>query len=99
MLRELEEVLASQKKMLGRLGKEDDNIPDEKMKKIYQGHLQQVKEWISKQPNIEVLYVNYNSMLNDPIEPLHKVNECLGGGMNVEMMAKIVDKSLYRERK
>lgn len=99
MERELEEVLASQKKMLGRLGKGDDNIPDDKMAQIYQGHLKQVKTWISSQPNMEVLYVNYNTMVGDPIESLHKVNAFLGGGMNVEIMANVVDKELYRERK
>ena len=99
MERELEEVLASQKKMLGRLGKGDDNIPDDKMAQIYQGHLKQVKTWISSQPNMEVQYVNYNTMVRDPTESLHKVNAFLGGGMNVEIMANVVDKELYRERK
>ena len=99
MQRELEEVLSSQKKMLGRLGKSDDNIPDDKMAKIYQEHLKQVKEWISNQPNMEVLHVNYNTMVSDPTESLHKVNTYLGGNMNVEVMAKVVDKELYRERK
>jgi hypothetical protein len=99
MQRELKEVLSSQKKMLGRLGKGDDNIPDDTMTKIYQEHLKQVERWISKQPNMEVLYVNYNTMVSDPTESLHKVNAYFGGGMNVEMMAKVVDKELYRERK
>lgn len=99
MERELEEVLASQKKMLGRLGKGDDNIPDDKMAQIYQGHLKQVKTWISSQPNMEVQNVNYNTMVRDPTESLHKVNAFLGGGMNVEIMANVVDKELYRERK
>jgi len=99
MERELEEVLASQKKMLGRLGKGDDNIPDDKMAQIYQGHLKQVKTWISSQPNMEVLYVNYNTMVSDPTESLHKVNAFLGGDMNLEIMANVVDKGLYRERK
>ena len=99
MQRELKEVLSSQKKMLGRLGKCDDNIPDDTMAKIYQEHLKQVERWISKQPNMEVLYLNYNTMVSNPTESLHKVNAYLGGGMNVEMMAKVVDKELYRERK
>lgn len=99
MQRELTEVLSSQKKMLGRLGKGDDNIPDDKMAKIYQGHLKQVEKWISEQPNVEVLYVSYNAMLSDPTASLQEVNALLGGGMDVEMMAGVVDKELYRERK
>lgn len=99
MQRAMKEVLSSQKKMLGRLGKEDDKVEDEKMKKIYQEHLKQVNAWISKQPNIEVLYVNYNTMLDNPHESLQKVNEFLGGGMDVNLMTGVVDKELYRERK
>ncbi|NWG35212.1 MAG: sulfotransferase domain-containing protein [Chloroflexi bacterium] len=99
MQRAMKEVLSSQKKMLGRLGKEDDRVEDEKMRKIYQEHLKQVNAWIAKQPNIEVLYVNYNTMLSDPLESLKKVNEFLGGGMDVNLMAGVVNKELYRERK
>lgn len=99
MQRAMKEVLSSQKKMLGRLGREDDRVEDEKMKKIYQEHLKQVNAWISKQPNIEVLYVNYNTMLGNPLESLIKVNEFLGGEMDVNVMAGVINKELYRERK
>lgn len=99
MQRAMKEVLSSQKKMLGRLGKEDDRIEDEKMRKIYQEHLKQVNAWLAKQPNMDVLYVNYNTMLADPLESLQKVNEFLGGGMDVNVMAGVVNKELYRERK
>jgi hypothetical protein len=99
MQRAMKEVLSSQKKMLGRLGKEDDKVEDEKMKKIYQQHLKDVNVWISKQPNIEVVYVNYNTMLNNPLDSLRKVNDFLGGEMDVNVMAGIINKDLYRERK
>lgn len=99
MQRDLTEILSSQKKMLGRLGKGDDNIPDDLMAKIYQEHLKQVRAWVFKQPNMEVLYVNYNTMVADPIESLNKVNALLGGDMDVPAMAAVVDKELYRERK
>jgi hypothetical protein len=99
MQRDLNEVLSSQKKMLGRLGKVDDNIPDDKMAKVYEEHLKQVKGWLVRQPNVEVLHVNYNRMVADPTESLQKVNVFLGGDMNVEIMAGVVDKELYRERK
>jgi len=99
MRRDLNEILSSQKKMLGRLGKEDDNIPDDKMAKVYEEHLKEVRGWLIRQPNIETLYVNYNSMVKDPMEALNKINDFLGGGMDVSVMAAVVDKELYRERK
>ena len=99
MRRDLNEILSSQKKMLGRLGKEDDNIPDDKMAKVYEEHLKEVRGWLIRQPNIETLYVNYNSMVKDPKEALNKINDFLGGGMDVSVMSAVVDKELYRERK
>ncbi len=99
MRRDLNEILSSQKKMLGRLGKEDDNIPDDKMAKVYEEHLKEVRGWLIRQPNIETLYVNYNSMVKDPTEALNKINDFLGGGMDVSIMSAVVDKELYRERK
>jgi hypothetical protein len=99
MQRDLSEVLSSQKKMLGRLGRDDDNIPDDKMAKTYEEHVKQVKAWLVRQANIEVLYVNYNAMVADPTESLQKVNAFLGGGMDVKAMASVVDGELYRERK
>ncbi len=99
MRRDINEVLSSQKKMLGRLGKQEDNVSDEKMTKIYQEHLRTVELWISKQPNIEILYVNYNTMVGDPAESLENVNEFLGGGLDVQAMPGVVNKDLYRERK
>ena len=99
MQRAMKEVLSSQKKMLGRLGREDDKVEDDKMKKIYQEHLKQVNTWIAKQPNVKVLYVNYNTMLGNPLESLQKVNEFLDGDMDVSVMAGVVNKELYRERK
>ena len=99
MKRDLKEVLSSQKKMLGRLGKGDDNIPGDKMAKTYEEHLKQVKGWLVRQGNVEVLYVDYNTMVADPLEALQRVNTLLGGDMDIQKMASIVDHELYRERK
>ncbi len=99
MERMMNEVLSSQKKMLRRLGKDDDRVADEKMAKIYHEHLKQVNAWLTKQQNIKVLYVNYNAMLDDPLASLEKVNEFLGGGLDVNAMAGVVNKELYRERR
>jgi hypothetical protein len=99
MQRDLGEVLSSQKKMLERLGKGDDNTPDAQMAKVYAEHLKQVKAWLVRQANIEVLYVNYNTVVADPTGALQRVDSFLGGGMNVQAMASAVDRELYRERR
>lgn len=99
MQRDLLEVLASQRKMLGRLGKPEDKVDDEQMAKIYQGHLRNVEAWLKRQPNIELLYINYNQMIADPTQPINQVNQFLGGGLDTQAMLGVINKDLYRERK
>jgi Sulfotransferase domain len=99
MQRDLLEVLASQRKMLGRLGKPEDKVGDEQMAKIYQGHLRNVETWLKRQPNIELLMVNYNQMIDDPTDPILKLNRFLGGELDTQAMFGVINKDLYRERK
>jgi hypothetical protein len=99
MNRDLNEVLASQKKMLGRLGKEDDKVSDQTMARVFENHLAGIKKWIASQKNMEVLYVSYNDILADPEEPINLVAEFLDMGLDVEEMEQVVNVNLYRERK
>ncbi len=98
MRRKMEEVLASQKQMLIRRGEPTDTISDEKMAKIFQTHLLQVETWLSKQPNMEVLYVHYTEALENPLPVIEKINQFLGGNLDTQKMAGVVDKSLHRQR-
>jgi hypothetical protein len=50
--RKMSEILASQRKMLIRRGADSDKISDEQMSQVFEKHLQNVEEWISKQANI-----------------------------------------------
>jgi hypothetical protein len=48
---------------------------------------------------MQVVYINYNEMLKDPLPSLKRVNQLLDGKLNLEEMASVVDKDLYRQRK
>lgn len=99
MKRLMAEILASQKKMLARMGKGDDQISDETMAKVYENHLRSVEAWLSRQPNIDLLYIDYNEMIQRPEGQILRLNEFLGGHLNVEAMANVINPDLYRERK
>lgn len=99
MQRNLDEVLASQKKMLIDRGEPTDKVSDEQMAALFRKHLQNIETWLSEQPNLEVLYIPYNEILNNPGEFLERINKFLGGNLNVEAMAKTIDPNLYRQRK
>ena len=98
MRRRLEEILASQKKMLVRRGEPTDTISDEKMAELFRQHLKRIETWLDERPNIKVLYVNYNEVIEKPVEHAQRINQFLGNRLNVENMTGVVDKALYRQR-
>ncbi len=98
MRRSIDEILASQKQMLIRRGEPTDAVSDGKLTELFGLHLQQVMGWIDKQPNVDVVYVDYNQILQDPVEQAKKVNQFMGHTLDENEMVGIVDPSLYRQR-
>ncbi len=99
MRRRMEEVLVSQRQMLVRRGESGDAIGDERMALLFRKHLRQVEAWLGNQPNVEVLYVSYNEVLENPVEHAQKINQFLGSRLDVEQMAAVVDQALYRQQR
>ncbi|MCK4825616.1 sulfotransferase domain-containing protein [bacterium] len=98
MRREMNEILASQAKMLERKGKSKGKADDEVMGKYFTKHLNEVIEWLGSQDNVDVLYVKYNDMINDPINNAKAVTEFMDRCLDLEQMTGVVDKTLYRNR-
>jgi hypothetical protein len=99
MQRKMEEILASQKQMLIRSGQPTDRVGDEQLAEMYGKHLAKVKNWLENQSNMSVVYLDYNQMLVDAQKSGHQVSEFLGGGLDPQAMASVVDANLYRQRK
>jgi hypothetical protein len=99
MQRAMLEVLASQRQMLIRRGEDPDKIPDDVLAKLFEKHLKQVNDWVSQQPNVERLDVNYNEMLKDPQPFIEQINAFLRNRLDKAKMATVVDPSLHRQRK
>lgn len=98
MRRNMDEILASQKKMLERRGEPTDRVSDEDLTRLFNKHLQKVETWLRAQPNFAVLYVDYNAMLADPEPFVRQINQFLGGNLDEGKMATVVDPNLYRNR-
>lgn len=99
MNRDIDEMLASQQKMLKNLNQNSVNINNDEMKIIYGKHLKKIKVWLEEQENIDVIYVNYNDVIDNPLNNAVKINRFLGGDLKVEKMADVVENALYRQRK
>lgn len=98
MRRTIEEVLASQRKMLDRTGKKGAALPDAALKKVFEGQLAKVDAWLASQPNIEVLNVEHRALLTDPAPVAQQINDFLGGELDTDKMAAVVDPDLYHNR-
>lgn len=99
MRRNLTEVLASQRQMLIRRGKPTDTTADEKMAAYFTHHLQRVEDWLAGQPNIEVLYVSYNELMQAPETHCAAVARFLGLALDPRRMASVASGALYRQRR
>lgn len=97
MLRDFDEMLASQEKMLQRLGK--PSAPRESIKQAFEAHLAKIRDWLPQQSFIRVLYVSYNDLMERPAGEVQRVSEFLEGKADAAKMAASVDGSLYRNRK
>jgi hypothetical protein len=68
------------------------------MAEMFRKHLVEVESWLAKQPNIEVMDVNYNQMLDAPYGFIPAISDFLGGQLDTAAMAAVVDKTLHRQR-
>jgi hypothetical protein len=98
MRRRMEEILASQAKMLENRG-EESKVDDATIADLFRKHVAQVEDWMKQQPNLKYLDVDYNAMLADPTRYVPRINQFLGGSLDEQAMLAVVDPDLYRQRK
>ncbi len=72
MKRNMNEILASQKKMLERRGNNKDDISDEKMGEFFSKHLSKIMEWMDERKYMDILYINYSDILENPGEQIKR---------------------------
>ncbi|MGD8396253.1 MAG: sulfotransferase [Candidatus Eiseniibacteriota bacterium] len=97
MHRDLDEMMASQNKMLERRG-EPLAPDDDRMKRLFEKHLEQMSGWLADRPDIEVLDVSYNALMRDPAPIVPEVVRFLGDTLDAGAMLGAIDPSLYRNR-
>lgn len=97
MEREPSEILASQQKMLANRN-EKSEIDDAEMREQFQKHLAAIKYWLARQPNMEVLYVDYNKMILTPENYCQPIADFLAIPVDVSKMLAVPSERLYRNR-
>jgi len=98
MRRDMDEVLASQKKMLQRSGRQGAKIGDRKLMELFRTQLSKFDEWIAAKKNFSLLNIDYKDMITSPRDQCIKINSFLGKILDVEESSAVVDSDLYRNR-
>ncbi len=98
MNRHIDEVLASQNKMLER--REEPLAEDDaRVREQFDRHLWMIRRWLARQPNFETLYLEYPQVISAPRAAAQSIQTFLARDLDIEKMSQVVDSSLYRNRK
>jgi len=97
MRRNLDEILASQTKMLKNRGEASESS-NEEMLELYKNHLWKVNYLMKHRPCFEFLDVNYKDVVENPRREAERISEFLGN-LDVDKMTSAVDEKLYRNRR
>ena len=97
MERDLDEVLASQRKMLVNQGQGEENLSDERLGQIFAQQLRQVRKMLADR-QISTLFLGYKDVLEDPVEVSTQLQAFLGNNLDQQAMRDVVDHNLYRQR-
>lgn len=98
MRRDIDEILASQRRMLENMGNAKPQPPDEQMARLFESHLQQVDRYLQQQPRMQVLHVRHRDVISSPLPQVERIAQFLELDLDVQAMAGVVDQSLYRNR-
>jgi hypothetical protein len=98
MRRDIEEILASQQKMLDRRGEEDGSL-DERMTQLFEADLFRARYLMKRSPQFEFVEMHYRDVLDDPVAAAEVIRDFVGQDLDVEEMIAVVDKDLYRNRR
>jgi hypothetical protein len=99
MIRNLAEVVASQREMLRKQGRPAAAMDDQTLAGVFEKQIASVRAWLAERPNFLVLYINHADVIRHPSETAEQINQFLGGNLSVLAMAAAVNPELHRQRK
>jgi hypothetical protein len=94
MIRDLDEVLQSQGKMLGK----DQQDQQEKFRAIYSLHVEKSRQFL-RANNISFIEIQHRELLEDPETTLQHLIDFCSWKTPIDELKTVIDQSLYRNRK
>ena len=101
MTRPVAEVVQSQRAMTDRLGTRGASLDEEQLARGLAAHLAETRQWLEAQPNVEVLELDYPSLVREPQPLIAALAQFIGADLlpKAGNMAAAVDPQLYRRRR
>ena len=101
LTRQIEEVVASQVKMLDNSGQQGGDLNETQMAQELAFHRRRSLAWLKQNPRAQHIEISYSDLVKNPQSAVAKIVELLGTELlpNAQEMAGAVDRTLYRQRK
>ncbi|HEY3826108.1 MAG TPA: hypothetical protein VGL82_16195 [Bryobacteraceae bacterium] len=98
MRRPIQQVLASQRAMLDRLGRQGAQIPSETLAGLLQSQLDSAAAWVKAQPNFQIVEIQYQDCISQAWEVASSVSAFLDLRTEPMRMASVVEPALHRHK-
>jgi hypothetical protein len=98
MQREINEVLASQRRMLERRGEYIDQNRDNAMGPMFEKHMRVAIERVRARKDMKLLLLRYAGTHEHPDKAVELVDDFLSGGLDRAAMMAAIDPSLWRQK-
>ena len=72
---------------------------DARMRKLFADNLARTKSLLAFRPCFDVLHVKYHAVIEDGPKHADELNSFLGGRLDTDAMAAVVNPELYRNRR
>jgi hypothetical protein len=93
--RDLDEVLASQAKMLDRRG-ENAGTGDERMRQLFEADLWRARYLLRNATHFDWLELEHRDFIDNPRRQAEQIRDFLGMSLDLDAMSAVVDPSLHR---
>ena len=100
MMRPVNEIAASQAKMIERLGTEGAAVEESRLMRQLVGHRTDSINWLESAKNVEHILVRYPELIESPDKSVKEILEFLDDDFSgaAEKMCSVIDESLYRNK-
>ena len=98
IIRDLDEIILSQERMLSEKNIKDDTINSNELKKLFFKDLRQTRNWVNKELHCDYLEIFHSKLLANPEPEIERLKSFFKIDANKTSVLKVIDNKLYRSK-